>query len=270
MINIKNLIKKKIKYLFHSDEIYYWNNYNGFKINTSNLINREFINWSLKQPYSNNLDKKIFIYEKYQSLIFEKYIKKAKIFIDLGCQIGFYSLLANQHTNIEEIYLVDISKSCIEASRYNMDNNYSSNKKIKIINDALGTGNVTYNHWADKSRVKGKNIYELLKLNKQTKISNEDIIKIDIEGHEYTYNETIKEFLKKNKPTLFFSLHKDFINKLSGNQSIYEEIIKDLLKTYKKLFYLNDHSEFFYEIKSSIDIPREDINPVLVCTNINV
>ena len=89
-------------------------------------------------------------------------------------------------------------------------------------------------------------------------MTRKDVIKIDIEGYEYTYFDTIQKYIKENKPILFFSLHKEFIENLSKNNIKMEYIIKDLIKIYSSIYYINDHISNKLKISNTSQIPQND------------
>ena len=264
MIHKIRKYKKIIVDLFLKKKRYYWKEKNNFFIDNKNIINSEFIKWSLKQKYSQNLPENIFIYEKFQTEIFLKFIDKASTFVDIGCQIGFYSLIANEYKNVKNILAIDISKECVEATKLNFKNNFRKNKNIIIKNKAIGNDTIKYSFWAEKAIIKGDTLLNILKKDNLI-LSKNDLIKIDIEGFEYSYFITIKEFLIINKPTIFFSLHKNFIKTLSNDNVNLFKILDDLLDLYENVFYISDHTNVKYRLKHSNDLPSEDDNPVILC-----
>jgi len=264
MIHKLKKIKKILESILSKKKKIYWLDKNKFFIDTKNIVNYEFIRWAKKQEYSKDIGKDKFIYEKYQTELFESYIKNSKSFVDIGCQIGFYSLIANEYDNIKNILSLDISKECIKATKINFKNNSYKNKNIIISNEALGPKNITYSFWAEKSKKDGKSLKEIL-INNNLSLTKKDVIKIDIEGYEYSYFDTIQNYIKETKPILFFSLHKEFIENLSNNNVRMEYIIKDLRTIYPVIYYVNDHISNKFKISNISQIPQNDLNPVLVC-----
>ena len=130
-------IKKILENIFFKKKKIYWLDKNKFFIDTNNIVNYEFIRWAKNQEYSKDIGEDKFIYEKYQTELFESYIKNSKSFVDIGCQIGFYSLIANEYDNIKNILSLDISKECIQATKFNFKNNHTK-IKILLFNEALG------------------------------------------------------------------------------------------------------------------------------------
>ena len=264
MIHKIRKYKKIIVDIFIKKKRYYWKEKNNFFIDSKNIINSEFIKWALKQKYSNNLPVNIFIYEKFQTEIFLKYINKAKTFVDIGCQIGFYSLIANEYKNVKNILAIDISNECVDATKLNFKNNFRKNKNVVVKNQAIGSDTIKYSFWAEKAISKGDTLLNIVIKNNLV-LSKNDLIKIDIEGFEYTYFNTIKEFLKINKPTIFFSLHKNFIKKLSNDSINLFNILDDLLELYQNVLYISDHTSVQYRLKYSHELPADDDNPVILC-----
>ena len=264
MINWLRKIKKIILSIYIKKRKVYWTSKNHFFLDNKNIINYEFIRWAQNQEYSKNLTKDFFVYEKFQSEVFIDLIKSSKTFVDIGCQIGFYSLIANEYDNIKNILCLDVSSECIKATKLNFKNNKKNNKKIIINKDALGPKKINYSFWAENSNGNGKSLDEIIKKDNLI-LTTKDIIKIDIEGYEYTYFDTIQKYLLQNKPILFFSLHKTFITELSKNKLLFTEIINDLSKIYSNIFYINDHESDKIKINNSNQIPKDNENPVLIC-----
>ena len=265
MINFINLLKHKFlpRHKLKFKDYFFEIDNHRFKIKSENLLNKNMILWTIKQPYSDHKANHNLIYEKYQSKEFLKLIKTSENFIDLGCQIGYYSLLANEINTTKNIILIDISKQAIKAAKLNFKNNYNK-KNVFFHNQALGINRVKYNLWIENVSKRGKKIEDIINVSNYNFNSN-DLFKIDIEGYEFSYFQTLRNFIKQTKIKLLFSLHVDEILKLSNNKFLLRDIINDLLKMYNKIYYLSENNGEKIFIRNFEEIPKDNKYPLIIC-----
>jgi len=146
------------------------------------------------------------------SIIFENLNRKLffkdknKIFIDIGANIGFYSILAIKK-HYEEIYSIEANKNTFKYLKKNIELNKSLKNKVfnyaigekkeeaYITNNIFHTGGNEINF--DKKGIKTKiiSLDEFIR-EQNIKISNIGFIKIDIEGYEIKAIKGMKKILK--------------------------------------------------------------------------
>lgn len=163
------------------------------------------------------------------SLIFENLNRKLffkdnnKIFIDIGANIGFFSILAIKE-HYEKIYSIEANKNTFKYLKKNVELNQSKKNEIfnygigekeeeaYITNNTFHTGGNEINF--NKKGVKTK-IISLDKFIKKQNIKIDDIgfIKIDIEGYEVKAIKGMQNTLKnmdKNTYILIESFNKNY------------------------------------------------------------
>ena len=255
--NYINIIKHK--FLPLSNELYPKNIYFTFlrseiKIDTFHLANRNLIRWCIN---SKNFKKRSncnieILYEKAEMNAFEKLIEKSNYFIDIGAQNGIYSLAAYKAKNIKKIICLDIMKDYIRAIKSNIKLNDFSFTKFHFLNFGLGLGNVFHKEWIGSNKTKGISFEKILKITSVT-LSENDCVKVDIEGWEFSLFETmIGKFFLENKPKLLLSFHTKEIINLSKN-NISEEMVFNYLSLNYKFKYITNNDNLFLEIFSLKD-----------------
>ena len=250
--NYFNIFKHKflIKYNDLSKNDYYFTFLNKkIKIDNKHLANRNLIHWcinqnlfKIKSPYVTEI-----FYEKKEMKVFEKLIKNSNHFIDVGSQTGIYSLAAYLSKKIKKIICIDITKEYINAIKNNIEINCYNPDKFEILNLGLGTGKICHKEWISKTVTKGHSFNDILNIT-GLKLSDDDCIKIDIEGWEFFLAGEIGQYFKTYKPNLLLSLHKYEIEKLS-DCSVTENSIFDFLSANYKHKYVVDENSALKEIK---------------------
>ena len=195
---LSNSLLRRILFKIKKDKFYYTFKDVTFFLNIRDSIDREF--------FMNGY------YEEKQLNILSKSIKKYSInsFIDIGSNIGIYSILmAKNHSNLT-IYAFEPHKDAFRRLKDNVNLN-KFNNRIYLYNYALSYKN-------GNSFLEAKNRFGLsqsggakisdkgnIKIKYQIgddliKIKNEHIaIKIDTEGHELFVLKGIKNLLANNK-----------------------------------------------------------------------
>ncbi|WGD33727.1 FkbM family methyltransferase [Olleya sp. YS] len=200
-------------------------------------------------------------YKKFEySVIFEDLVKNKRTFLDIGSNIGYYSLLAGQSNPKIKIYAFEPAI----GPKYYLDKNIELNKfenQIKTFDVALSNSigvidfyevenvkykNLKYNLAGEGNtgtKTKSRNFIKrevstttLDKFVKQNNIKNIDIIKLDTEGTEIEILNNGKNTIIENQPiviceTLFNTIEKeleDFFKPL--NYLIFNHKNKNLTK----------------------------------------
>ena len=195
---LSNSLLRRILFKIKKDKFYYTFKDVTFFLNIRDSIDREF--------FMNGY------YEKKQLNILSKSIKKYSInnFIDIGSNIGIYSILmAKDHSNLR-IYAFEPHKDAFRRLKENINLN-KFNNRIYLYNYALsnkkGESFLEAKNRFGLSQSGGAKISDKgsIKIKYQIgddliKIKNEHIaIKIDTEGHELFVLHGIKNLLAYNK-----------------------------------------------------------------------
>jgi len=224
-------------------------------------------------PKNGFLDKYIYAQKKWDDLntqIIINNLRKNQYFIDIGSNIGYFSLLAstivgkkgkiiaieplkklyqqiklskkiNSYNNIK-VYNFGLSDKNIKKKIYIQKKSIASSSiyKENIINFSFFKGFIFNKLFEKKNIIKSENII-LKKLDNLIKCKV-DFIKMDIEGEEYKALLGMKQILKKYKPKLIIE-----INNLKLKKKYSEKI-------YEFLYKLKYDIYFNYNLKKKITI----------------
>lgn len=241
--------KEKFFFKFLDKEIFFDN---------QDLVNENLIQWCLNKKYfkkKTSISTEIF-YEINEMKAFEKLIQNSNYFIDVGAQTGIYSLAAYQSKKIQRIVCVDIIKEYIDAIKKNIKINNFKSYKFEMLNLGLGLGKVSHKEWISKTVTKGYSLEDIINF-AGIKLSENDCMKIDIEGWELFIAGKLGDFFKINKPNLLLSFHKNEIEELS-NHKISENHIFNFLSANYKYKYITHKNMIFKEIKNLTDNDLEN------------
>ena len=185
-------------------------------------------NFKINLNLAQSIDREIFLkrtYEKQQLALLEKVSKEQSFecFLDIGANIGYYSLFLN---HIKKIYAFEPNKYVFNNLKENIEIN---NFNIEIFNFAVSNENNQNEIWySDKNKMSGSAIFDLddnaLKkydLNKiyKDKIETKKIdsfikfnkckilIKMDVERHENKALDGMNQLLKNNQIFLQIEIH---------------------------------------------------------------
>ncbi len=174
-----------------------------------------------KIHYSLNLNdplqKKIFLslYESKDLQLVLNYIKPGAICIDVGANIGFYTLhMAKALNNRGKVYAFEADPGVFEKLKTNCGLNNFSSPTVQLFCAAVSnktgetefyqssdvcTGSGSIENFPDiggqKIQVKSIALDDFLE---EEKISNIDMLKVDIEGHEFSLLQGAESALKKH------------------------------------------------------------------------
>ena len=188
-----------------------------FFINKIQIIELSF--GKIEIDLSQSIDREIYLngfYEKEQLIFLEKICNKNKVshFLDIGANIGYYSLFFN---NIKNIYAFEPNKDNFLKLKKNCDLN---NRNIKTYNFGLSNLNSESEIWySNKDKLGGSAIFDkndpelkkydskninkekifIKKLDDILDIKNEKIlVKIDVERHEKKVLEGMEKIILQN------------------------------------------------------------------------
>ena len=197
---------------------------NFFKIDTNQICTRNEINWNLN--LNEGIDLSIYIFGNFEKELLKmtnnlSYLK-IKNFIDIGANIGVHTLQFAKNHQDTKIYSIEPTDFAFEKLKNNLKINENLRKKIQIFQYFFGKKPLPsklYSSWSLlnnkkshtfhkgilKSTLNGKSI-KLDDFTKTHKITNNTLIKCDVDGHELTVFESGENFLKKYKPHIFMEL----------------------------------------------------------------
>ena len=281
---IKIFLKKKNINIILFNDIYnlflkiYVSSFSFFFFRKSKIINLNINKGRIKpkiylDPKNGFLDKYIYTKRKWDDLNTQIIISKLKTndcFIDIGSNVGYFSLLAsilvkmngrviafepikklykqikfskkiNSYNNIK-IYNFGLSDKNIKEKIYLQEKNIASSSiyKKNILNFSFYRGFIFKKLFETKNLIKFENII-LKKLDNLIKCKV-DFIKIDVEGEEYPALLGMKQILKKYKPKLIIEINNFALKK---NYSV---------KIYEFLYKLKYDIYFNYNLKKNITI----------------
>lgn len=258
--NYFNILKRKllIKYYINPRKTFFFTFLSKRIIfENKHLANKNLIQWCVEKGNFKKISpiSTEFFYEKKEMKVFEKLIKDSNYFLDIGAQTGIYSLAAYFSKNIKKIISVEITTEYINAIKNNIRINSFNLKKFKILNLALGNGKICHEEWISKTMTLGHTFDEILNI-ANINITENDTIKIDIEGWEFCLALEVGQIFKTVKPYLILSLHKNEIKKLSNNAVTENEIFNFLSNNYKYK-YMPHKNRILKEVKSLCDCKLE-------------
>lgn len=200
-----------------------------------------------------NIYYKLFDYEDSMFLI--DHLKKDDLFIDVGANVGHYSLLAAGICEAEVVAFEPIPTTFSKLKRNINLNNLSA--KIKILNIGVGeensflfftTNRTVMNSVAIESDTETVKV-EVRKLDDELKQKDPIFLKIDVEGFEYFVLNGATEILKnKNLQYIIIELNGSTLKFGHTNQEIF-----DLLVSY-------DFVPIRYDAKNRITRVMESFN----------
>ena len=189
-------------------------------------------------------------FEKYETALMESQINKDGVFVDVGANIGYYTLLMAKIC--KKVYAIEPDAECFEILKKNIEENKlknvmllniaASNKKEKkyLVKDKNNQGN---------SRIDDKNGEIVLMDTLDNILKNEQkisLIKIDTQGWEAQVIEGAKKILKRDEPTLFLEY--------TPSEYMNNKMINFLKKTYRNIWSINDFAEVPWPIFKGIKI----------------
>jgi len=212
-------------------------------------------------------------YEEYESILILKNVNKNSVVVDIGANIGYYTLLLAKVC--KRVYTIEPDKECFEILKKNiLENNL---KNVVLINKAVSDRKEKLNFIVDKenlgnSRIKsqrdslikeqthgsvptGLDVVLCDRLDNILKKERVDLIKIDTQGWEPKVILGARRVIKKYKPILFLEFNGDY------------KMIKFLKKYYKNIFTID---YWFYILKKGIKIDEKIGYADLFSTNKNM
>ena len=194
-------------------------------------------------------------YEEYESVLILRNVNKNSVVVDVGANIGYYTLLLAKIC--KKVYAFEPDKRCFEILKKNIEENKLKN--VVLFNLAVGDKNEKVEFIIDKENLGNSRIGDgdetilcdsLDNVLKKEKI---DLMKIDVQGYEEKVIEGAKNIISKYSPILFMEYN-------GGN-------LEFLKKIYKNIFTID---YWFYILKKGIKIDKKTGYADLLLTNKNI
>jgi len=146
-------------------------------------------------------------YEPYTSTLFKQFCTSSDVIVDIGAHIGYYSLLAAQNNSKARIIAIEASPENSEVLRKNLSiNKFDVEVFNNVFSDRLGFTEFSLTEASDNCAVGGHQnsptiktilvenlIFEQLTIEFDKKV----LVKIDIEGFEYSAILSLEDFIRK-------------------------------------------------------------------------
>ena len=212
-----------------------------------NIYNFKILGSIKKNKTSHFLLKKCEFGDYHELSVIEKLSRKNKlIFLDCGCNYGFYSFFAASLSEQNIIFSIEASYNTYNELIKNLKINHFTN--INIFNNAISNTdsenislNESENDWESSQSHKNfklskTSIIKSIKIDTLLKsydfINYKSIIKLDIEGNEINAIDGALEFIKKASPLIIIEFSKYIFNKKDNI-----EYLKNFLIRYDYLIY---------------------------------
>ncbi|MFL5810839.1 MAG: FkbM family methyltransferase, partial [Flavisolibacter sp.] len=181
-------------------------------------------------------------YEKKYVMTWERLIEKNSIILDIGANIGYYSLVAAGKAVNGHVYAFEPSSESYDQLQRNIAVNKlanitafkravfnSSEERTLFISEKtnIGMGGLStpVNFSGETEQVETIQIDQWIEMQKINKI---DFIKIDIEGAEYDALKGMRKLLEKYRPTIFVEIFDPLLLRFGHNHLDVYQLLNDL------------------------------------------
>lgn len=199
-------------------------------------------------------------YEKYETALLLSQINKNSICVDVGANIGYYTLLMARKS--KKVYAFEPDKKSFEILKKNVEEN--GLKNVVLVN--IGVSNKRGKKYLvrDKdnfgnSRINDKNGEIIFTDSLDNILINEQeisLIKIDTQGHEPEVIGGAKKIIKSSRPILFLEYtpgeYKD------------RKMINFLKKNYDNIFSISDFAEVPWPIKRGVKVDKHSYSDLFL------
>ena len=196
------------------------------------------------------------IYEAEITQLFPLLIDSQNVFIDIGANIGYYTMLAAKSLLAKgECYAFEPVLTTFNVLNRNVEINNLSNVTTFRVAGGSEKGTLTINTIVRKKRIQKKYPTELIavdRIDRILKIQNKDVlIKIDTEGYEFESIKGLKNITDKNRCRIIFEYTPTFY-------SFFNKEIFSYCNDF--MYYLANNGFIIYKIgKNGIDGEISDI-----------
>ena len=199
-------------------------------------------------------------YEPYETKLILRQTKKGDAVIDVGANIGYYTiLLANKVGNEGKVYAFEPDKTNFKILEKNIKAN--NLKNVVAINAAVGSKNeinILYkskDNLGDHKLFNDQNIMSniqevnIIKLDDFIKDTEINLLKIDVQGWEPEVINGAKKIIRRDKPIIFLEYSPASYQKakLDG-----KEMMKFLRKIYLKIWWIDEWLYIYKNLSQKI------------------
>jgi FkbM family methyltransferase len=192
-------------------------------------------------------------YEPLATKLFQSLVKEGMTVVDIGANIGYYTLLASKLVGESgKVYAFEPESNNFADLMENINLNHPNNviPLFKAVSDKLGEAKlfVSENESGEHSLVQCESRKDVHPMPVQTVTLDEtvrtaDFIKIDVEGHEYNVLEGAERILS-NKPTLLIECWPEGI---LANGITMERFWQYLKNHYEYIYLIDEFQKKFYQ-----------------------
>lgn len=162
------------------------------------------------------------MYEQHVTNTLKKLLKRDSVYVDIGCNIGWFVLLAATIATEGKVIGVEPNHQNLQLLYQSINENHFTNitifpyaatdgSKLLQMSGFAGYGFVHNINNSNVDYVQGHAIDDLLK-----DIAKIDIIKMDIEGHEPIALEGMKNIITRHRPIIISEFHPKLIAEFSN------------------------------------------------------
>jgi FkbM family methyltransferase len=192
-------------------------------------------------------------YEKFTTDIFRKLVKRGDVFLDIGANLGHYSLIAAGLVgDTGSVYAFEPASDIYELLGKSVSANGFNNIVTvpKAVSNKVGTARLVLDphepgmNWLDSGSDSSNTIViETVTLDDyfKDKEKRADVIKIDVEGAEMLVLEGMRELLKRSDGLTLFTEFSPVMIRRAGSSP--EEYLRQLFANGFTLFHINETEE---------------------------
>ncbi|WP_199883821.1 FkbM family methyltransferase [Anaerosinus massiliensis] len=181
--------------------------------------------WLNNEGYLDKCIKQTGVFDPQSTNVVKNLVKKGDVVLDVGANIGYYSVLMSKLVGINErVISFELTQHYREVLQSNIEINNLNNCDIMdfglsngndICEISIGSSSATM-HWADDSKpiktekIQLKRLDDIIEFQNINKI---DFIKIDVDGHEPVFLEGAWQSIEKFKPVILLEVnHANYLN----------------------------------------------------------
>jgi FkbM family methyltransferase len=201
------------------------------------------------------------IYEPNYAVLINKFLSKNGVFIDVGANMGYYSLLASKVVG-KDGCIIAIEPSSRDYDRLvdNVENNdltrliftynfavfdkASGSVDLSIAceeRSSINTAGAEFSFKSvDKIRTENVKVISIDALSKEISLSRLDVLKLDIEGYELKALQGAEQTLKKFRPVIMLGVNENSLRACGASREEVQEILKN----------------FGYRIYKIVEVPK--------------